>query len=196
MVIWPKSINKNDGEWLRACALMQVLALNPRQESKRVRKPRETLKTADDYLFRPLVWIERKQVPAAHYSFSLRFNVSASVHGTIPVDDVDQIEEFKRVVNAALQGALTEAERNRWAADEAFRKSCSANDGMADGFHTLCGDEGRKADHFYLTAKESIEVSRRNTGWVGASLSNHDEILVELIRVGTDLISASFGNSQ
>ena len=35
MVIWPKKISPDDAGWQQACALMQVLALDPRRPPNR-----------------------------------------------------------------------------------------------------------------------------------------------------------------
>lgn len=191
MVIWPEKISSDDDGWLRVCALLQVLALDPRQLSPMGLKPRRYFETADDFLIRPIIWVDRKQVPAPYFSYSLRFNVSASVHGSIPIDASDQIEEFKRRVNAALQSPLTVAERKRWEADCEFRKCCAANDSMATAFATVASDESRKADHYYHEVREAIEASRRYTGYVAASLSRHEEVLDGLVRLGTTLLQAA-----
>lgn len=191
MVIWPETISSDDDGWVRACALLQVLALDPRQPSPRGFKPRLYFETADAILIRPYIWVERKQVPAPYFSYSLRFNVSASVHGSIPIEATDQIEEFKRKVNAALQGPLTVAERKRWEADREFRKCCAANDPMATAFASVARDEIRKADHYYREVREAIEAPRRNTGYVAASLSRHEEVLDGLVRLGTTLLLAA-----
>lgn len=191
MVIWPNKISSDDDGWVRACALLQVLALDPRQPRPRGFKPRQYFERADDFLIRPKTWVDTKQVPAPYFSYILHFNVSASVCGSIPIDAADEIEEFKRRVNSALQSPLTLAERKRWEADYAFRKCCAASDPLAPAFAMVCGDEGRKADCYYHEVREAIEASRRHTGYVAASLSRHEEVLDGLIRLGTTLLRAA-----
>lgn len=65
MVIWPEKIDRDDENWLQACALMQVLALDPRRHNDNATsKPRSFFESADDYLVRPNIWVDRKQVAA------------------------------------------------------------------------------------------------------------------------------------
>lgn len=185
MLIWPKAVNDSDPDWARACALLQVLALDPRQPSLRGHKPRPYFETADDFLVRPEIWVDRKRVPAPYYSYSLRFNVSASVHGSISVAAADQLEEFRRAVNAAIQAPLTAAERKRWEATNAAREREAAGDPKAEYWLTIAHDEGRKAQWLYDATRERIASSRRGAGYVAAGLCSHEEVLEELVRIGT-----------
>lgn len=187
MVIWPQKVCRDDEGWRRTCALLQVLALDPRRAppaSSLRNKSRTYFESADDFLIRPNIFVDRKQVPASYYSYSLRFNVSISAHGVVPIADMEQCDEFRRAVNAALRSELTVAERKRWEADHGFRSCCAANDPMAEVFATRSRDESRKADHYYLQVREAIEASRRFDGIVRASLCQHEEIVDGLIRLG------------
>lgn len=192
MVIWPQKVCRGDEEWDRACALLQVLALAPRRlDVRRCADQRKYFESAEEFLVQPEIWVDRKLVPAPYYSYELHFNVSASVHGAIPVADLDQLSEFKQVVSSALHGELTAAERKRWEADAEFRRCCAANDPMAEVFAAAAGEQSRKADRYYHQVKDAIESSRRNTGYVAASLSRHEEILDGLIRLGATLLKAA-----
>lgn len=99
--------------WANAVALMQVLALDPRRPPQRGRAFRVD---ADEFLMRPTVTVDRRQVPAPYCLYHLEFAVSCVVMGQIPVEDVKQLAEFGKVVNEALDGSLTTAERLRWEA--------------------------------------------------------------------------------
>lgn len=190
MVIWPKEISSDDEGWVRACALLNVLALDPRQPSPQGFKQRVYFESADDFLIRPQIWVDRKRIPAPYYAYALRFNVSASVHGTIPIDAAAQLAEFKRRVNAALHGPLTVAARKQWEANGEFLNCCRSDDAMAPAFAKVAADENQKADRYYIEMRETIEAPRRYTGYVAASLSQHEEILEGLIRLGAAMHTA------
>ena len=203
MVIWPQKISPDDEGWQQACALMLVLALDPRRPPTRAaRHLGRYFESADDILERPNIWVDRRLVPAPYFSYCLRFNVSASVHGSIPIDDVQQLAEFKRAVNAALRGELTAAERKSWEANEqrlvVLRQADSrrhpadaAADDKAHGFHAVAADESAKASRYYAAVRDQIEAPRRLDGMARASLSRHEEILAGLIRLGTTFLQAA-----
>lgn len=184
MVIWPEKVVTGDEGWDNACALMRVLALDPR---RRNRKSISYFETADDFLDRPKIWVDRRHVLAPYFSYTLRFNVSASVHGSIPVDDSEQLEEFRRQVGASLLSDLTVAERARWEADRHFRESCRSGDPLAAVYSSVAGEESRKADRYYHEVRDAIEEPRRFDGIARCSLSSHKEVLEGLLRLGTTL---------
>lgn len=189
MVIWPEKIDRDDENWLQACALMQVLALDPRRHNDNATsKPRSFFESADDYLVRPNIWVDRKQVAAPYFSYDLRFNVSGSVLGSIPIDDANQIAEFKRVVNAALQGELTTSERKRWTVSQEYRRHTG---GVSEDELAVARTEGAKALRYYTQVREDIVAPRRFDGIARASLSRHEEVLAGLIRVGSSLLQAA-----
>lgn len=191
MVIWPKTISESDEGWILVCALLQVLALDPRQPSTRGYKPRQYFESADDFLLRPLIWVDRQRVLAPYYSFCVRFNVSASAHGRIDVDASDQLAEFRCRINAALRGPLTVAARKQWEAETEFRKCCASNSPATEQFAAVGKAEANKADQYYNQVRETIEASRRNTGFVAASLCRHEEVLQGLACIGTTLLKAA-----
>lgn len=209
MVIWPQKISPDDEGWRKACALMQVLAFDPRRHMDRTtRHLSRYFESADDLLERPNIWVDRRQVPAPYFSYCLRFNVSASVLGSIPIDDEAQINEFKRTVNAALQGELTSAERKCWEAEHqrlenskmAERRRWEEYKGIAApavpenaaiDLHAVAADEAAKASRFYTQVRNDIESSRRFDGIARPSLSRHEEVLAGLILLGTTLLQAA-----
>lgn len=177
MVIWPKTVARGDSDWDGVCALLRVLALDPR--SPRQNKagwyaPPGFYASADDLLERPMIVVDRKQQPAPYYSYSLRFNVSASVHGQIPIGDTAQLAEFRRAVNASLQGPLTDAERKRWDADAEFRRRKAAQDPTAESFAIIAQQEAEKAELHYTQIRNSIQ-------------GDHAAVLAGLIDLGASL---------
>ncbi|MBK4737924.1 hypothetical protein [Noviherbaspirillum pedocola] len=181
MVIWPQEVSSKDVEWRSACALMQVLALDPRRESLRGGRGwpvRRYFDSADDYLQRPMIYVDKQRVPAPYYQYSLRFNVSASVHGQIPVDDEQQLAEFRTVVNAALSGPLTVAERRQWENEEAQRTHTSQREPVEELGGEAVPTDRYSAMCFYDAVRASFETSRR-------SGVDHDDILNELVQLGT-----------
>lgn len=204
MVIWPQKISPDDEGWQQACALMQVLALDPRRPPTRAaRHLGRYFESADDILERPNIWVDRRLVPAPYFSYCLRFNVSASVHGSIPIDDVAQITEFKRAVDAALRGELTAAERKSWEANDqrlavlrkADLRGSSAQDGTPDAtahaFQVVAADESAKASRHYTAVRNEIETPRRFDGIPRPSLSRHEEVLAGLVQLGTTFLQAA-----
>lgn len=204
MVIWPQKISPDDEGWQQACALMQVLALDPRRTVTRTtRHLGRYFESADDILERPNIWVDRRQVPAPYFSYCLRFNVSASVLGSIPIDDVTQITEFKRVVNAALRGKLTAAERKSWEANDqrlaVLRKADSRDSSSQNGapaaaahaFQAVAADESAKASRHYTAVRNEIEAPRRFDGIPRSSLSRHEEVLAGLVQLGTTYLQAA-----
>lgn len=214
MVIWPKKISPDDAGWRQACALMQVLAFDPRRPMDRTtRHLSRYFESADDLLERPNIRVDRRLVPAPYFSYCLRFNVSASVHGSIPIDDEAQLTEFKRAVNAALQGELTTAERKSWEAEhqrldtlraaerrrwDAYKgiDSAAVPENAANDLHAVAADEAAKASRFYAKVRNDIEAPRRFDGIARPSLSRHEEVLAGLIRLGTTLLHEMTGNPQ
>lgn len=188
MVIFPSQISRNNQDWNRACALLLVLALDPRRYGVK-KTAKRFYETADDYLDRPMLYADRKWVPAPYYSFSLHFNVSASVHGSIPVDDDGQLEEFKQTINTALQGPLTSAERNIWEADDQRRKCEVKGDPMAGVCAGVASIEVATAMRYYDAARSAIEAPRQFDGIQRAGLSSHEEILERLVQLGTSLMA-------
>lgn len=192
MVIWPKIISADDEGWRRACALMQVLALDPRQPSPRGYKPRKYYETADDFLIRPMIWEDKKQVPAPYFQYALRFDVSASVHGSIPIDATDELEEFRCRVNAAIHGPLTVAERKLLETNsERLKREHAGDSSMSESLIEVQREECAKAMRYYDEVREAIEAPRRFTNYGAASLSKHEEILDGLVRLGTNMLQAA-----
>jgi hypothetical protein len=107
MVLWPQTISQDDRAWKQACALLQVLSLDPRMPSPRGYAPRKMYTTARDYLVRPMLWIEKKQVQASYYLYCVRFSVSASIQGSIGLNDFAAINQFCERIDAALNSSLT-----------------------------------------------------------------------------------------
>lgn len=181
MVIWPDKVVRGNPDWDRVCSLLKVLALDPRRPlpvGSRRNVPREYFTSADQFLERPMIQVDRRRVAAPYFSYSLRFNVSGSVHGSIPVDDAEQLAEFRRAVNEALQGGLTIAERKRWEATAEWRQRLAANDPLADVFASEAQKEGSKADHYYREVRAAIN-------------GDHKAVLAGLIDVGTILRTAA-----
>lgn len=181
MVLWPKKVVQGDPDWDRACALMKVLALDPRRPlplRSRWGVPREYFSSADQFLERPTIVVDRQRVAAPYYAYSLRFSVSCSVIGHIPVDDAEQLAEFRAVVNEALQDSLTVAERKRWIATEEWRKRVAANDPMAEVFSSEAHAEGTKASRYYSEVQAAIQ-------------GNHAAVLEGLIDIGNVLRAAA-----
>jgi len=192
MVIWPKAINVSDDAWRQACALMQVLALDLRKYSPRGYQRREYYESAEDFLVRPMIWENTKRVPAPYLQYALRFNVSASVHGSIPIDAADELEEFGRWVNAAIQSPLTVAQRKMWdICSERLKGERAGDYSMSGSLIEREREECAKAMFHYNDVRESIETSRRYTNFKAASLSRHEEILGGLIRLGVDMLQAA-----
>lgn len=184
MVIWPTTISPNDAQWRRACALLQVLALNPRLDYSKNRY----FETAEDYLIRPNIWVDRKLIPAPYYTYAVRFAVSASVHGSIPIDDELQLNVFKKAINAALHGPLTMAERRRWESNSEFLRCCYSDDAKADEFAKVMRAQGATASRHYDEARAMFQESRRHTGYKASSLCSHNEILEALVQLGATLV--------
>ncbi len=207
MVILPNSISSDDNGWVQACALMLVLPLDPRCSTSPQRRAGRFYQTADELLERPNVWSDQKQVPAPYFTYCLRFSVSASIHGSIPIDDAVQISEFKRVVNAALQGELTMAERRRWEANDrcldALRKADTLRgrtpeevlnaaelENEADRQQAIASEEGAKATRFYFTTRNALVAARQIPGAPVPSKCLHDEVMASLAQQGASLQQA------
>ena len=181
MVIWPEKVARGNADWDRVCSLLQVLALDPRRPlplRSRWNASREYFTSADQFLERPMIYVDRRHVPAPHFSYAIRFNVSGSVHGSIPVDDAEQLEEFRRAINEALHGRLTQAERKRWEAAAEWRARLAANDPLAEVFASEAQEEGAKADHYYREVRAAIG-------------GDHQAVLAGLVDVGAILRAAA-----
>ncbi|WP_126448037.1 hypothetical protein [Sulfuricystis multivorans] len=204
MVICPKKISPDDADWQQACALMQVLALDPRRPQNRAaRHLGRYFESADDILERPNIWVNHKLIPAPYFSYYLQFNVAVSVIGQIPIDDEQQITEFRRVVNSALRNELTTAIRKSWEANEqrlvVLRKAynqypqpddATANDKVME-LLAVAAAESAKAQRYYMAVRDQIEAPRRYDGVARPSLSRHEEVLAGLIRLGTMFLQAA-----
>lgn len=194
MVIWPQTISPTDSAWKQVCALMRVLPLDPRAAVTKGSCPRPFLERSDDVLVRPEIWVDRRRVPAPYWTYTLRFGVSASVHGSIPVEDAEQLMEFRQVVDAALVGPLTQAERKRWEADTQFRRLCRTGDPMAEIYREQGRQAGMLAHRHYDQVRRDIEEPRRKAGFVAASLSRHEEVLHGLIELGAPVAAPPGGS--
>lgn len=117
-MLYPETIADSDGDWRKACAFLQVIPLNPRKKPPSGSLPRTFYETADDYLVRPMIDCDGKKVPAPYYCYVLRFAVSLGVSGRIPFEANDQLDAFRRTVNAAIQTDFGLAERRRWELDD------------------------------------------------------------------------------
>lgn len=129
MVIWPMRVCGDDANWLRACALMQLLPLDLRTMPRATRLPGHQgwcfATRAQDLRQRPTIWLDRRAVLAPYFRYELRFSVSASILGSIDVDDDGALREFDLTVQAAIKGGLSAAERTRWEAGDASAGRCA-----------------------------------------------------------------------
>jgi len=176
MVIWPKAVSRDDEEWNKARALMQMIGLDPRRPVnifERV-KSREDLwpgraffDWAKDILHRPMVYVGRSPnpVPADYFEYCIRFEVSASVNGRIPVGDASQMEEFLLTVVAALGSDLGVAVRDRLLG---YRKPGKTIDGAAP--------DRRFPSHYEYTMRTLHAALCRHP--------SHDQVLLALIEKG------------
>lgn len=186
MVIWPKNVNRGDGDWKKVCMLLQVLALDPRMGERWDGRARQWTSSyfhnADDYLIQPMIYVDQKRVAAPYYSYSVRFAVSCSFHGAIPVDSASELEEFRGAVNAALCSPITLAERRRWETNDDYLKACrSRNDADKEHYDAKRSEYGLIADTSYNTMRRKLEEMRKDDGVVRCSLVTHEEVLEHLI---------------
>ncbi len=188
MVIWPKKVSPSDQGWQDACALLQVLALDPRRPiamqkgRNRIREAQRFYESADEYLIRPTIYVDRQPVLAPYVTYDLRFAVSATVIGSIPIDSESELVEFNSVLNSALQSPFTTAERKKWIAEYERIRCIREKDPMPDVFSAAATDENRKSMRWYNDTRAAIEEPR--TGEVRASISSHEEVLRRLIQLG------------
>ncbi len=192
MILWPQVVSKSDGDWMSACALMQVLPLDTR--ATLYDRHGQFLESADAFLVRPMIQVDRKQVPAPYFQYCLRFSLSASVHGTISIDSVAELEEFRHVVSQCLASALTQSERTKWTAErEHHRLSWSRQVAAIANMETAV-QEAQDADRnasFYLTqAHALIEAD----GGFKNPLLKFEEVLQRLVELGRQMMNE--GTSQ
>ena len=191
MVIWPQTITKDDAGWLQTCALLKTLALDPRRLDFPRKGPAPFFETADDFLERPMIWVDRKLVAAPYFSYSLRFAVSAVSIGHIPVDRDIELAEFREAVNSALQGPLTQAERKRWEASQASyqvpdpywlkdEEQRAANAFRKQQLAAIAAEEGQKAIALYRAAQRRLPCG---------SLEQHKDTLLRLIEKGLSMLA-------
>jgi hypothetical protein len=189
MIIFPARISKDDQDWIRACALLKVLPLDTRNRSKG--KP--PYYDCDlDYLVRKKSFKEGKWIEDPYYSFSLRFGVSASIHGSIHVDSSDELEEFKAVVNEALSSEICISERRKHELSEERRALWCSNKDVPDCLSQRIQAESRAAIKYYDRARLCLDESRRNLNRGFASLSSHEEVMELLLTKGAEIMT---GNS-
>lgn len=182
MVIYPACLSKEDPEWMRACALMKMLALDPRMPpSGRRGENRGFYQCADDYLIRPRQFMNGKWVDAKFYSFSVRFAVSASIHGSIDIDDDTSLAEFRRAVGSAIEGPLTAAERERHVLSGERLALDRAGTEAPEGLAARVRAASHAAMDSYEQMRKSLEDDRRHRGCGMPSLTTHQEILEGLI---------------
>lgn len=185
MVIWPQRISREDENWRKVCALLQLLALDPRIPAipcrRRATHGRIYFHSADDYLIQPMIYVDKKRVAAPYFSYSVRFAVSCSFHGSIRIDSATELEEFRKVINAALCSPVTTAECRYWEANDEYLRACRRNDSTKPFYDTERVEEGKRAGHWYATVRLSLEESRQDDEIARRSLVNHDEVLKRLI---------------
>jgi hypothetical protein len=191
MVIWPKIVAAGDEGWDKACALLRMLPLDTRRRHVGRAKGEGFIESAEEFLERPNIWVDKKLVPAPYYAYRLDFAVSCSVQGAIPAENEAELTEFKRVVTEAMGTDITLAERN---SREAQRKSSDlqqrrhlireapADDGGFDALRQRAQTESEIAIRHYRAAQRAIEQPRRLRGEVRCSMSSHEEILQHLIQ--------------
>lgn len=188
MVIFPSRVGSTNQDWLKACALMKVLPLDTRIFSMRNRKSnKHFIDSVDDILERPMIYVDSKEVPAPYFQYTLRFNVSASVHGQIPVGSELQLYEFTSVVTNALNSPLTVAEKNRWIADSK-RVECERKNSFSGALVHLAEQKLKAAESFcyYDNARRQLESVNAHTG--NHHTVQHIEVLDLLIQQGLAML--------
>ena len=199
MVIWPKAAHRGDEGWDTACALMRTLALSPRKDGSATGADKNSSRyyeRATDYLVRPKIWVDKRRVDAPYFLYSIRFNVSASVHGRISIDDATQLAEFCDAIDAALQSDLTKAERRLWEATAS--RTHWTNKAFPYG-NTEREADLEKAESFVAVAREESSNAFRNyNATLEALLQSgthrpqlHERILSELIAAGSAQLKCS-----
>lgn len=186
MVIWPKKVVSGDEGWDQALALLMRISLD-------TRRPDGFFTSADEYLVRQKIWVDRRLVDAPYYSYCLRFGVSCSILGRIPVDSTSELEEFKRAISEALTSEITIAETNlwrahrkiqqiRWASSSKKFASASYNSAEIEALYEEARKDSLVAMQHYNAARVVIDSTRdKNKGGVSSTCS-HEEILNYLIK--------------
>lgn len=206
MILWPKRVSRDDEQWRNALALMQVLPLDPRIFPFQNRVPgHKFLTSVEEFLERPSIYVDRRLVPAPYFSFSVQFSVSGGVCGSIPVDDEEQLAEFRRVVGAALNSELTMAERGVWEASnergllerKLLVTKPEDREPLRERSAVLIAtatELARKAHHFYneemtkfLTWRESNPMGKR---------PGHQEVMLALIERGKQMLADPEGDVE
>lgn len=184
MVIFPGRISKDNQDWIRACSLLKVLALDTRTLGKG-----KTSYSAEDYLLRSKAFANGKWIDHPYYTFSLRFSVSASIHGSINVDSGAEIEEFKAVVNSALCSEASIAERSWFELSEKRRALWYSNIEVPENLTQKIQVESCSSHKYYDQARARLEENRRNLNRGFASRCTHDEVMEHLLVIGAELIA-------
>lgn len=186
MVIHPGRISKYNKDWIRACSLLKVLSLDTRTLGKS-----KTSYSAEDYLLRSKVFENGNWIDLPYYSFSLRFSVSASIHGSINVDSAAELEEFKAVVNSALCSEASIAERNWFELSEMRRALWYSNMEVPEDLTQRIQAESCSSHKYYDQARARLVENRRNLNRGFASLTTHDEVMEQLLVIGAELIAST-----
>jgi len=188
MIIFPARISKDDQDWIRACALLKVLPLDTRNRSKG--KP--PYYDCDlDYLVRKKSFKEGKWIEDPYYSFSLRFGVSASIHGSIHVDSSDELEEFKAVVNEAIGSDISVSERRVLELSDERRSLWYSNKDVPDSLSRQIQTEACKSLQNYEWARRHLDEERRHLNPGFGRLSTHDEVMDCLLSIGGELMAVN-----
>lgn len=182
MVINPETVSQSDPRWRRACALLKLLALEPRRQRWEPstsahfvfgkKTPLEFIANADEYLARPEYWREGRRQLGDQYMYTVHFGVACTITGTIPVDAQEQLEEFRRAVNDAIQGPLTAAARRRWTYEQRWREvRAPKSDPERQMYLALQILAANEADRLYDAARAVVLRAR------GANDDQHERIL-------------------
>lgn len=207
MIIWPETVSRTDESWNNARALMRVLSVDVRRKSFRP-KPDEPhyYETADDYLVRPLIVVERRPVLAPYFSYRVNFSVSCGVLGHIPVDDESQLFEFRQVLNAALQHELTVAEKGVWVAGRKRNvlerrlvgAPLESRDSLRQESESLLAEAtelARTSHQFYNAQMNSMLGGWRANGALGKQPA-HNAVMLALIEQGRGILAEEEGEGE
>lgn len=177
MIIEPQRVSPDDPQWHKACELFRVLALDPRRkqwkagtsarfEFRNKAVATEFFESADDYLKRPEYWREGRQQLADSYIYNVHFGVACAIVGSIPVNDLEQLDEFRRTLNAALHSPFTEAARRRWRYEEQWRKHRgSVNEPERQMYAGLQAVAASQADSLYDAARAALWEKHADSDW-------------------------------
>lgn len=124
-----------------------------------------------------------------YYTFSLKFSVSASIHGSINVDSGAELDEFKAVVNSALCSEASIAERNWFELSEKRRALWCTNMEVPESLTQKIQAESCSSHKYYDEARARLEDNRRNLNRGFASRCTHDEVMKHLLVIGAELIA-------